>query len=369
MKLITYIISGVQKSIAFEWIALGLREKNVELEFILLNSTDKTSLQDFLEFNQFKVKYIHLASKKDYPFVFLKLIYYLFKNRPNAIHTHLRDADILGHLLGFILRIKKRITTRHSSTFNHQYFPKAVKWDKLVNWLSTDIISISKATRYAMIELENVEPLKITDIPHGFDLSIFSNRNESAILELKNKYSTLNYSPIIGVISRYISWKGIEYTIRAFKELLNDYPNAKLVLANANGDYKHIIHKELKGISKDNYIEIPFENDIASLYHLFDIFVHVPIDEKIEAFGQIYIESMAAGIPSVFTKSGIGNDICEDRENCMLVDYRNSGQIYQAMKEILINSDLKKRLIVNGKKTSIAFDLPNFIYNLEKIYS
>jgi glycosyltransferase involved in cell wall biosynthesis len=147
-----------------------------------------------------------------------------------------------------------------------------------------------------------------------------------------------------------------------------DYPSAKLVLANAGGDYNLFIQSELEQLPKENYVEITFENDIASLYHLFDIFIHVPISKNIEAFGQIYIESMAAGIPGIFTLSGTGNDVCKHEENCLVVDYMNHQQIYNSMLRLLSDDVLRNSLAEKAQKTSENYGLKPFIERLEKLY-
>ena len=53
----------------------------------------------------------------------------------------------------------------------------------------------------------------------------------------------------------------------------------------------------LKKMDKSGYRLITFENDVPALYLTFSMFAHVPISKYAEAFGQIYIESLACRIP------------------------------------------------------------------------
>ena len=48
---------------------------------------------------------------------------------------------------------------------------------------------------------------------------------------------------------------------------------------------------------------------MCHLYILFDLFIHIPNSRNSEAFGQVYIESMLLKIPSIFSNSGIMNEI------------------------------------------------------------
>ena len=365
---ITYILSNIDKAIAFEWVVQEINKETIELSFILLNNKE-TFIEKFLLENNIYVKRIYLQTKKDYPKAFFKILKELKKIKPSIVHTHLRDANILGISAAKLLGIKKRIYTRHHSTFHHDNFPNAVKWDKMVNNWATDIVAISENVKNILIEKENVPENKIHLIHHGFYLEGFENVELAKIDTIKKKYIPNNKYPIIGVVARYINWKGHKYQIIAFKNILKKYPNAFFVFANATGPDKKEIQQLIKdNLPKSSYVEIKFENNLFALYKLFDIYVHTPINKEIEAFGQTYVEALASGIPSIFTLSGVANEFIVDKENAIVVDYCNSKQIYNAIIELIENKELQKKIIKNGKKSIKKFNLDLFINKLEKLY-
>ena len=275
---------------------------------------------------------------------------------------------MIGLTAAWVLGIKKRIYTRHHSTFHHENFPKAVKYDKWANNISTHIIAISVNVKNILTYMEKVPESKISLIYHGFKLNIVKAKDQLKIESLNIKYKLNNSAPIVGVIARYINWKGIQYIIPAFKKLLVDYPNAKLVLANSVGPHIENIQIALKTLSPDSYVEIPFENDIFSLYPSFDIYVHVPINKEIEAFGQTYVEALAAGVASIFTLSGIGSDIIKDGFNALVVNYKSSDDIYNKMIILLTDKKLRNRLIANGQKSVSKFSFDKFVKALKFLY-
>jgi glycosyltransferase involved in cell wall biosynthesis len=365
---ITYILSNINKAMAFEWIVEHLDSSKFHISFILIHDKEDTDLKNFLDRKKIPNYFISYTSKKSLPSAFIQCTRLLWSIKPSVVHTHLFEANFIGLMSAKFSGIKKRIYTRHYATLNHTYYPQMVKWDRLINFLATDIISISSSTHYALVDLEKMDSKKLATIPHGFDIELFAKPELSLVHILKTKYQTERSYPVVGVIARYTNLKGIEFIIRAFKLLCMDYPSAKLVLANAGGDYNLFIQSELEQLPKENYVEITFENDIASLYHLFDIFIHVPISKNIEAFGQIYIESMAAGIPGIFTLSGTGNDVCKHEENCLVVDYMNHQQIYNSMLRLLSDDVLRNSLAEKAQKTSENYGLKPFIERLEKLY-
>lgn len=364
---VIYIISNINKALAFEWIASLMDKERIELKFILIGQLN-TELSQFLLNNRMLYFEINYKSKKDIIHAFISSYKYLRKENPQVVHAHLFEASIIGLTAAKLLSIRKRIYTRHHATIHHDYFPMGVWYDKYINWLATDIIALCKNLKEILVKKEGVKGSKIHLIPHGFKLDLFEDVSPQMINAVRDKYNIPRTSPVIGVIARYTKWKGIQYIIPAFAKLLIRYPDAHLILANALGDYAKEIRKLLSEIPDNSYTEIIFEEDIAALYKLFDFYVHTPIDPYAEAFGQTYVEVLASGIPSIFTLSGIAHEFIKDGDNALIVPYEDSQSIYRAVVELLENNHLRSKLIENGKKSVQKFNLQNFIQKLEDLY-
>lgn len=364
---IIYVISNIDKALEFEWATQHL-SKNYELEFILMNPEKDTAMAQYLDAKGVKNYFVKYRGKKDLVFAFIKALLIILRKKPAIVHAHLFEASLLGLWAAFFCGIKCRIYTRHHSDLHHVYFPKAVKFDKYINLISTHIIAVSEVVKDILVNQENVEPEKISIVHHGIDLEKFMNPKPAKVEDLKKKYQLNGFYPVIGIISRYTEWKGIQFIIPAFKNILKDYPEACIVLANAKGDYATRIKRLLSTLDKSAYREIKFEEDIASLYHCFDIFIHVPITKSAEAFGQIYIESMASGIPGVFTLSGIANEIMENKRNGMVVDYADSKGIEEAMKFILENTHIRSEIVRNAKEAVLDFSVEKKYFRISGIY-
>jgi glycosyltransferase involved in cell wall biosynthesis len=266
--------------------------------------------------------------------------------------------------------IPKRIHTRHDATIHHDFHPNAVKYDKVINGLATQIIAITKNVKRILVEMEGVSENKITIIHHGFRLDQFETVTEARKTALLEKYFPVQKPAfVIGAVSRFIEWKGLQYLIPAFEEVFKKNPGAHLVLANAQGPYEAELEKMLEKLPKGSYTKIFFEKDVIALYHLFDVFVHVPVDEQAEAFGQVYIEAMAAGIPSVVTLSGIAPDFIEDGTHALVAPFRDTRTLAEKINSLLQNDELKKRLATNAKKAiATEFSIERMITELEQCY-
>lgn len=360
---IAIVVSNIDRWMTFEWIADRLKEKH-DVHWFLLNPGE-SYFEDYLTDKEIPFTRINYAGKSQILTRVFALKSALRDFRADIIHCHFLDANIIGLLAGFLAGIKKRIYTRHHSVFHLRYHKKGKLYDRLSNWLSTDIIAISGSVASILRDDEGVPAKKIQLLHHGFELKLFDNPSES---NFKERYGIGVDKKIVGVISRYIHWKGVKYIVRAFREFYANHPESMLVLLNARGPDEQEIKKELKLLEKGSFIEIPFEKNITEVFRQFHVFVHAPIDEEVEAFGQVYIEALASGVPCVFTKSGIANDIIEHEQNALVADFRDAKSIKDSMIRLWDDIPLRERLNFNGKETVKAFGIDDFCEKLNTIY-
>jgi glycosyltransferase involved in cell wall biosynthesis len=354
--------------LAFEWIGKRFRSR-YELSFILIGQPN-SELKHFLADLNIPVLDLRCKGKSDFFLTFIRIFLHLLTHRPHVIHTHLIKANLLGLTAGWMLHIKRRIYTRHHATVHYDEHPSGRKWDVLCNSLATDIVAISQNIKNILIDWDKADGTKISVIPHGFDFAYFNTVEPERINTIRTKYDIPKDSyPVIGVIARYMQWKGIQYIIPAFKEIKKKFPQARLVLANAHGSYEKELRELLRLLPEDSFTEIIFEEDLAALYRLFDVYVHVPVDPHAEAFGQTYVEALVSGIPSVFTLSGIATEFVEHKNNAWVVDYKNSDQIEEGINVLLNDVALCRRLKLQGEKSILMFSLDNYILALDTLYN
>ena len=369
-KKVVYIISNIQKSVSFEWIAASALARDFDLSFILLNS-GKSFLEDSLKQIGIPVFFVRYRGKKDLPRAVFQIARHLKTLKPDLVHTHLLDASLAGLCAATLTGVPQRIHTRHHSNMHQLRYRHALVYDRLINFLSTRIVATCRNVREVLVAIDSAPQEKVSVIHFGFELGVFNNIQPERVSKLRQKYALKGRGPVVGVISRYMEYKGIQYVIPAFERLLKTYPDACLFLANTSGkEYADVIKELLKRLPPGSYREVPFEEDFAALYRLFDVFVNAPVDQVREAFGQIYVESLAAGIPSVFTLSGVASEFVEHEKNALVVGYRDSDQIHDAIVRLLEDPALAERLRLKGKlDVASLFPLQNMIAKLAQLYS
>lgn len=369
-KRILYIISDIDKAVSFEWIASCFRDTySHDLHFcFLLPAASATA--DWLVQQGFSCITFQLNGKKSWPSIFFSIYRLVNSLKPDIVHCHLLKASILGLSASYFARVPVRIFTRHHGSMHHTTHRKGLLWDRLCNSLASRIISISPITTEILCSWEKVNPDKIAYIPHGFSFQLFSDVTVDRVQRFRRTNSIPDSTFIIGVVSRFEHEKGVQYAVQAAISLVRQGFEIHLLLLNASGSYAGSIHALLQNLPPDTWTCLPFEPDIASAYASMNALVHVPISRYVEAFGQVYIEGLAMGIPLVCTLSGIASQVIADDFNGLVVPFNSSDAIASCLRRLMLDPSLQTKLSNNGPPSvRDAFSLQSMCSRLAELYS
>lgn len=363
--MIYYILNDINKSNTFELLFQGLKNRKLDFKILLLN--ESVNENEFTLFCKKSCIPVIQIKSKYYSLVLIRIFILMLRRRPKIVHTHLMKSGLLGGGVAWLLRIKVRIYTKHHGDQHIIESPHALKYDRLINFFHNKIIALSKTQLDQILQTE--KPNKpVTILHHSFDQRSFNyayDRKEIVRRKLQLNQDKFN----IMVNARWIQLKGIQFIIPAFVDFHKIYPDSILWLFNCYGDYSENINELLKVLPVNSYREIKFEEEIISVYFLMNAFIHVPIRKTAESFGQVYIEAMAAGLPSVFTLSGIANEICCNNENCIVVPYENKEEIVTALIRLREDIKLVTRIKMKSKEIIDKFELNKHIDQLCSVYS
>jgi len=352
-----------------ESVCRGTERTRFDLSFVLLNRATPP-LAPVLD--ELGIPWIHVPfwRRADVPRAMRVIWKHCRDVNPDIIHTHFMNACLAGLTAAALRGVPVRIHTRHhAGPVSWKYRrPWQELYDFYNNALSTTIIAPSGAVRTALTGRNRVREEKVTVLHHGFDIDAFDAVSDVRVRALRERYGIGDAHPVIGILARYVAIKGIQYALPAFERLLESYPDALLLIAPARGPYHAELAPLLARIPKRNLREIPFEDDVHALYKLLDVVVHVPIGPAVEGFGQVYIETMAAGVPSVITRTGIAVDLARDRENAVVVPYFDSDAIYRGIRDVLEDGVLRETIIRTGRRDARGFTARAMIDGLESIY-
>lgn len=142
----------------------------------------------------------------------------------------------------------------------------------------------------------NINPkIKVEYIPNGVDTNLFQPEGE------KNDYQL--EKPIFLTVASLEKYKNIESTINA----VSDFGKGSLVILGSGeeeGDLKTLCEEKLK---RRYFLGRINHQDLPKYYRGADVFTLISGHQ--EAFGNVYIEAMASGLPVVATHDGKRHEI------------------------------------------------------------
>lgn len=128
-----------------------------------------------------------------------------------------------------------------------------------------------------------------------------------AVQAFADKYHTKEHRPVIGMVTRFASEKGVEVLLDALPKILKKYPQAQVIYAGQHLDvmgeqaYFERLKPRIREYEKSGqwtFLGNLSLQQLAAVYPNLDV-ITVPSLNSTEAFGLVQIEAMMNGVPSV----------------------------------------------------------------------
>ncbi|MHA2098414.1 MAG: glycosyltransferase family 4 protein [Candidatus Kariarchaeaceae archaeon] len=184
---------------------------------------------------------------------------------------------------------------------------------------------------------------------------------------IKNSYTLLN-------VSRITPEKGIEYLIKSVGILSNKY-DLRIILIGpkVNLGYYEYLKREYRNENlQDKVIFTGPINDRDKLMEYYteaDIFILPSLSEGLP---KVLPEAMSKGLPIIASRIGGIPEIVKDGENGILVSPNNIEELAKAIKVLLDDSELRKRMGINSLnrayKYTIERQMSNFANYIKDSY-
>jgi glycosyltransferase involved in cell wall biosynthesis len=258
--------------------------------------------------------------------------------RPDILHAHyISSYGLVGSLLNYQPFI---VSVWGSDIFD---FPnKSILHKYLIIYALNKADFILSTSNIMAKETKKYTDKEVFVTPFGVDCEKFKPMPE---LKPKDKI-------IIGTIKALKSKYGIEYLIRAFKILVDKYPNLPLKLhIGGEGYLKEELEKSAKSLNIGDRVKflgfIPHD-EVPKYFNMFTVSVSVSVSES-ESFGVAVVEAEACGVPVVVSNIGGLPEVVKDGETGFIVPPKNSEATANAIEKILLDEELRRKLSVNAR--------------------
>lgn len=223
-------------------------------------------------------------------------------------------------------------------------------------------------TKELLINEDKIDPAKITLLHLGLDPEQNKKDPETG-KQIRREFEVEDDEILIGNAARMVPFKGQEYLIRAYPEVLKAFPTSKLMIVG-DGELSSTLHNlavEL-GIS-ERTIFPGFRSDIKSMYSAFDIYAHTSVEGGGETFPYAMLHALAQELPMVITRVGDMPAMVEEGINGFVLEDKDIKGISEKIMLLCGNKKLRNEM---GKKSYELmlkkFTVDIMTSNIEKVY-
>ena len=356
---ILYCLSHINKSLQWKWFAEELKVRGVKQVYVLIdNDGGETFFFKDLEATGVEAHLLHHKGKMSYSKNIIRTRSLIRKHKIDIVHTSLPLGNMVGQTAAILSGAGNRITTCENVSWAHDFNNKKQKRiDNFTFSQSRQIIATSEIAADYLRKNWQFDQSKLRTIYHGLkpsDYQVSPERVEAVRKKLKiDKQNEF----VVGVVSRFEFWKGHEYIIEAANKL-KDHPDIKFYIFGSKGSYFHEAEKRIEQYGlQQKVVYGGFVDDTSALYQLFDVHLHVPVNEHVETGGITILEGMMAERPQVLTRSGYAWQTAKHLQNSYVVPFKNADSIAEAILWMKDNPDKANKLAAKAKEDSIAFSV------------
>jgi len=366
-------VGGTQKNVLT--IARALDRTRFEAEICLSSSTIMFHESIIKEIPSLKVipwfsyKTGHRGTQKDskrfHPVVFIKFMYYLFKNRNATWHFFGFPLIYFGIAASYLTGNRRIVTTIQDWDVWKKSYHRFL--DKFVYKRSRRIVCDGNGCSEYAQKAGNASQYadKFRIIYDGVDTAGLGVKGESNLT--RAALGLPADVPTAGVIGRYdVRKKGQDDFIKCAALVLKEYPDARFLLVGY-GDDEVCLQALATNMGLDNAVVfIAANTDLQSVFDLMDVLV---ISSRWESVPKILLEGMAAAKPIVSTDAGDTREVMEDRVEGILIRVSDIQGMAGAICEMFGSKHLRGMLGQNAKnKVLEKYTLEKSMTAIEEVY-
>lgn len=288
---------------------------------------------------------------------------FIKENNINIVHSNTNYDRTAGAFAAKFAGVKhvSNVHSFHSISHNitHWYRNKF-----LINHFMVDGV----CTKDLLINEDKIDPAKITLLHLGLDPEQ-NKKDPETRRQIRKEYDVKDDEILIGNAARMVPFKGQEYLIRAYPEVMKKFPQSRLMIIG-DGELRDKLHKlaGVLGIS-ERTIFPGFRSDIKAMYSAFDIYAHTSVEGGGETFPYAMLHALAQELPMVITRVGDMPAMVEEGVNGFILDDKDVNGISEKL--MVLCSDEKLRFDMGKKSCELMlkkFTVDIMAANIEKVY-
>ena len=292
-----------------------------------------------------RVEALNMTGPASGTFGFVKLLWLLFRYRPDVVQTWLYWADLIGGIAARVCAIKAVVWNIRCAQFgDSRWTGYVVKLNsKLSHWLPHSVICCGRAAKL-FHEEQGFDGKKMAILPNGFDLIYFSPPQTHTRLD--NLANTVE----IAAIGRNDPLKDYSNLLTAAKLVHDQCTFVHFAIYGRGCATDANLQRQIEDYQLKNIVDCHEElADVRQALRKTDIFVSSSLSE---GFPNVLAEAMAMEIPCVATNAGDASVIVGKAGE--IVPVRDSRALAEAIVKLTMLTSKKRQELGTAARKHIV---------------
>ncbi len=262
----------------------------------------------------------------------------------DVMHAHY--SKDLGILAG-----AQKLAGAGKIVFSENMAGKRTKRDPYHQWVFSNVSKIVSISQYVRKRNLHALPKPESDIQllyPGVELDSFNPAlHRPHQKELRRKFGLPEKGVLVGLLGRISKMKGHETLAQAAAQLTHKFPEAHFVFIG-DGEGNHggdpVIYRQLKEMAQSPALKgrlhfTGFTSEVPEAVSTLDI---ATCCSEAEAFGYTVVETMAAGLPMVASRSGAMPELIQEGKTGSLFTPLDANELAAKLDPLLANQELRE---------------------------
>ncbi|MGW8266955.1 MAG: glycosyltransferase [Longimicrobiales bacterium] len=362
---LVHLVPGEDRSGLFTGLARYHDRGRFELSFLIVGRVEEV-FSERLRALEIPTRVIPYRGWSDLASGVSRATAWLCRERVDVLHAHIFQPSLLGMVAATLAGVPLKVVTRHHSDYHF----RGRKWahlalDRLTMDLADGVIAVSNHTRDFLLIREKVDPVKVRVIHNGILEGRIPPTDPSALDAVRQELGLASGFSVL-LPGRLHPEKGTDILFKAVRVLKERGLTVRVLLAG-EGPFRRPFEEEVRRLGlRDQVSFLGFRDDVVDLMRAVDLVV---LPSRVEAFGLVALEALAAGAALVASSVGGIREIVTHEKNGILVPPEDEMALALEIQRMLTDPPRKEAVRANaGSGVFESFGFPMMVERYEDLY-
>lgn len=305
-----------------------------------------------------------------HPYKIWRLSRVIRKIAPDLVHIQMAPTVIPAATAARLAGVRRIVIQHHNDYARHWESLNGLlrRWEFKLTREAAAVMAVSDAVARCTEEHVGLAPGSVRVVPNGLELDRFTH---AAARDPRPEWGLEPGTPLVVHVARYLPTKRIEDFIEAAALVLARWPQGRprpvfAVIGGGDSACERVYTEWIARLGVGTgVLLVGKRDDVPEILPTVQV---AALASEMEGFGQVILEYIAAGVPVASTDLPCIAEMVEGGRDVLFSPPRRPDLLADNIERLLLDRDLARSLVENGRRRLAAYDWANAVRAYESLY-